>query len=163
MVKIRKANIDDLEQLLDCEKSVWESLQGLLSEEFLEEELKRYKSTEVKERTRRFMESPNSIVLVAEEKDQIVGFVEGSVRAGVSRLGIIGVRVEYRRRGIGHKLLEEFIKESIQKGAHKVYLWTPADLKYAIMFYINAGFVPEGFLRKHFYRMDMIILSRFLE
>lgn len=89
MVKIRKARIDDLEQLLDCEKSVWESLRGLLSEEFLKEELKKYKSTEVKERTRRFMKSPNSIVLVAEEKDQIVGFVEGVLEPGGSVVSVL--------------------------------------------------------------------------
>ncbi len=98
MVKVRNASVSDVEQLLDCEKAVWESLRGVLPDEFLEGELRRYGSAQARERTRRFLESPSSIVLVAEEEGRIVGFVEGSVAAGVSRLGVIGVREEYRRR-----------------------------------------------------------------
>jgi len=163
MVRIRRADVNDVEQLLDCERSVWESLRGVLPDEFLEGELRRYGSAEARERTRRFLESPSSIVLVAEEEGRIVGFAEGSVAAGVSRLGVIGVREEYRRRGIGLRPLEEFVKESKRRGAHKVYLWTPAALKPAIKLYVKAGFVPEGFLRKHFHGMDMIIYSKLLE
>ena len=162
MAKVRNASVDDLEQLLDCERSVWESLRGILPDDFLEEELRVYKSAKVKERKRRFLESPDSIGLVAEEKGQVVGFAEGTVGAGVSHLGIIGVRKEHRKRGIGSALLEEYIERSRQRGAHKVYLWTPKDLKPAIRLYIKVGFVPEGFLRKHVYGMDMIIYSKFL-
>jgi len=106
--------------------------------------LRRYKSAEVRERIKRFLERPSSIVLVAEEEGRIIGFAEGSVTAGVSRLGVIGVRREYRGRGIGLRLLEEFIKESKRRGAHKVHLWTPVALKPAIKLYVEAGFVPEG-------------------
>ena len=98
----------------------------------------------MRERIKRFLERPNSIVLVAEEEGRIIGFAEGSVTAGVSRLGVIGVRREYRGRGIGLRLLEEFIKESKRRGAHKVHLWTPVALKPAIKLYVEAGFVPEG-------------------
>jgi len=38
----------------------------------------------------------------------------------------------------------------------------PKDLKPAIRLYIKVGFVPEGFLRKHVYGMDIIIYSKFL-
>jgi len=124
VVKVRSASVDDLEQLLDCERSVWESLRGILPDDFLEEELRVYKSAKVKERKRRYLESPDSIALVAEEKGRVIGFAEVNVGAGVSHLGIIGVRKEHRKRGIGSALLEEHIVRSRQKGAHKVYLWT---------------------------------------
>ena len=163
MAKIMSASVEDLEQLLDCERSVWESFRGVLPDEFLEEELRRYGSGEVKESMMRFLKDPNAIALVAKEGERVVGFARGGVRAGISHLGVIGVRVEWRRKGIGFSLLEEYIERSKQKGAHKVCLLTSVNLEPAIKLYVKAGFVPEGFLRRHFYRMDMIFYSKFLE
>jgi len=164
MTKIRVATIDDLEQMMDCKKSVWESWRGILPD--AEERLAKYESSErekIKDRVRRFMENPDNIVLVAEEENQIVGFVEGNVWAGVSYIAFIGVRPEHRGRGIGTNLLKEYIRRSRERGAHKVYVWTQVDLKSAIKLYLSAGFVPEGFLRRHFYKKDMMIFSKLLE
>jgi len=74
----------------------------------------------------------------------------------------MGVTPTYRRKGIGRSLIEEYIKESKLKGAHKVILNTTPALKSAIRLYIELGFVPEGFLRKHAHEMDIIIYSKFL-
>lgn len=163
MVEIMNVGVEDLEQLLDCERSVWESFRGILPDEFLEEELRRFESEEVKESMMRFLKDPNAIVLVAKEEGQVVGFARGSVRAGVSHLGLIGVRVEWRKRGVGSSLLKEYIERSKQKRAHKVCLLTSVNLEPAIRLYVKAGFVPEGFLRRHYYGVDMIFYSKFLE
>lgn len=126
-------------------------LRGVRPDEFLEGELRRYESAEVRERTKGFLESPSSIVLVAGEEGRIVGFAEGSVAARVSRLGVIGVREEYRGRGIGYRLLEEFVRESKRRGTHKVYLWTPAALKPAIRLYV------EGHVGSHVAQVSVVI------
>lgn len=162
MARVRTVVLDDLERLLDCERSVLGSLRGILPDDFVEEELGRLEPGE-EEALKRFIEHPDSIVLIAEEEERVVGFALGNVRGGVGRLGFMGVRPEYRRRGIGSSLLEEYIERSRQRGAHKVWLWTQTALKPAIRLYVRAGFLPEGFLRRHSYGMDMVIYSKFLE
>jgi ribosomal protein S18 acetylase RimI-like enzyme len=74
----------------------------------------------------------------------------------------MGVTPNYRRKGIGRSLMEEYIKESKLKEAHKVSLNTTTTLKPAIRLYIELGFIPEGFLRKHARGTDIIIYSKFL-
>jgi hypothetical protein len=146
VVRVRDARVDDLDQVVDCQVSVFESFRGILPDSFVDGELKGLKSSEWRERFEKFLENPDTIALVAEEGGYILGVAYGNVRGGVSHLGFIGVKLEFRRRG-----------------AHKVSLWTVADLKDAVRLYVKKGFVPEGFMRKHNHKMDMIFYSYFLQ
>jgi len=104
------------------------------------------------------------IILIAEEGEKAIGLVAGRVREdGVGWIGFLGVKKEHRSKGVGSNLLDRFLEEAKKKNAHKVWLFTAPGLHLAIRLYVKAGFVPEGYMRRHSYGLDLIFYSKFLK
>lgn len=91
--------------------------------------------------------------LVAEVRDQVAGFVMGSVYLGefgipesIAYIDTIGVDPDFQRQGIGAYLLDEF-KTTVQKaGVSKVHTlvdWSDTDL---LGFFADRGFVAANTL-----------------
>lgn len=164
MANVRIAAAGDIQGLLNCHATVWESLRGVLPTSWIEDEIERLRETDVQDTVRRVMEDRMRITLVAEDEEEVVGFAMGrSDKSGLSWLSFMGVTPTYRRRGIGRELAQKFIEESRLRGAYKVSLNTAPELEPAVKLYVSMGFVPEGFLRRHRYGVDLIIYSIFLE
>jgi len=163
-MKIRKMRNQDIEDYIDCETRIWETLRDHLPEEYVDRNLNWIRRQGVREAWERVIDDPNWILLVAEEDDSLVGMVQGRVDwSRLSNLGFLGVDEGHRRRGIARSLMEKFIEESEKRGAAKITLDTAPTLKPAVKLYADMGFVPEGFLRRHRLGVDMIIYSKFLE
>jgi len=64
----------------------------------------------------------------------------------IGRLGM-GVRREWRRRGIGRRLLEECLRQAAQAGLEKVELEVYTDNEPALLLYKEFGFAEEGLRR----------------
>jgi len=110
------------------------------------------------------LQNKEVIYLLAEEDNEIIGLATGRVREdGVGMLGFLGVKKDCRRGGIGSKLLNKFMEEAKKRSAHKVWLFTSPNLHSAIRLYVKTGFVPEGYMRRHSYGLDLIVYSRFLD
>ncbi len=161
---IRRATPEDVEGIISCEMEVWLSLRGLLPPVVIEENLSFLSEPGAEEAVKSWLTDPRSIVFVASDRSGlVVGVARGECRfGGVAWLNFLCVRPRYRRRGIGSSLLSEFVEEARRRGMHKVSLYTSPLLKDAVKLYVSAGFIPEGFLRKHFYKMDLILYSLFL-
>jgi GNAT superfamily N-acetyltransferase len=100
---------------------------------------------------------------MAEEDKHIIGLATGMAREdGVGMLGFLGVRKEHRKTGVGSTLLKTFLEEARRRKAHKVWLFTSPNLHPAVRLYVENGFVPEGYMRRHSYGLDLIIYSKFL-
>jgi ribosomal protein S18 acetylase RimI-like enzyme len=89
---------------------------------------------------------------VALKDEDVVGWcdislmwLEGFTHCG--RLGI-GVRKDYRRRGIGKRLIERTIARAKEKGLERIELEVFASNRPAIRFFERVGFVMEGVKRK---------------
>ncbi|MEM3727740.1 MAG: GNAT family N-acetyltransferase [Candidatus Bathyarchaeia archaeon] len=162
MLKVLPASTKDVDKLMGCLIDVWKSLNEYLPSLAVNSELEELLKPEARERLRQQMEDKSMIFLVAYENGEVVGIAQGRVHTGVALLGFLGVRKEYRGRKVGESLLERFIEEARIRGAQKVWLYTSTRLLPAIRLYIKKGFVPEGFLRKHFHGLDLIIYSKFL-
>jgi len=162
MLKIRPALMEDAEKLVECYIEIWESLSEYLPSSAINPELEELFKPEAKERLKQQIHDVNTIFLVADEDGEIIGLVQGRTYADVSHLGFLGVRKAYRGRGIGEGLLNRFIEEVRNRGCRKVWLYTSPRLLPAVRLYVKRGFVPEGFLRKHFHGLDFIIYSKFL-
>jgi len=161
---VRRATEHDVPGIVDCELEVWASLKDLLPEPLVSESIRYLKTPSAEADMLRRVLDPNRVVLVADLKGKIVGVARGGRReGGVFWLGFLGVRPGYRRRGIGSALLDAFIEEAKRSGAHKLCLYTSPVLIDAVKLYVSRGFVPEGLLRKHYYGMDLIHYSLFLE
>lgn len=163
MRKVRFATVNEFEKLLKCYLEVFESLHEVLPSSFVDPELESIRTSEGLERFKQVIESKDGIFLIAEENDEIIGLARGRAYAGVCNLGFLGVKSEHRGKRVGASLLNEFIEEARKRKAHKIWLYTSPSLLPAIRLYVGSGFVPEGFLRKHTYGVDLIIYSKFLE
>lgn len=161
-MSIRKATARDIQGLLVCQASVWESLRGVLPTPWIEDEIERCHQPDVKDILRKIITDQTRITLVAEENNAIVGFALGRTdKGGLSWLSFMGVSPTHRRQGIGRKLVQAYLTESKIKGAQKVSLNTAPELKTAVKLYVDMGFVPEGLMKRHRYGVDLIVLADF--
>lgn len=138
-VKIRRAGLEDLDGIVECQLAVWRSIEGLIPGNMWKK-VKRMDSEEHRKRLRNTLSEERTAILLAEVEGKVVGTVHGSLRGGVFHLGFLGVKPGYRRRGIGLKLLKSIVDEAKRMGAHKVSLYTVPTLKEAIRLYVKEGF-----------------------
>jgi len=98
----------------------------------------------------------DSIFLVAETPSgEAIGFIVGRVVPGenersISEIYNTAVIGQFRRSGIGSKLLSRFVQLSVRQGAHEVVLEVRSQNTTAQNFYVSQGFQPCG-ERKGFY------------
>jgi len=164
MVDVRLASLNDLDRLLECEIAIWESLRGLLKDSFVDPNINWLRRPDVIERRKTAFQSADAVFCVAEKDNELVGVAIGrAYEDGVAILGFFGVKPPHRGKGVGFNLLSRFIEEAEKRKAHKVWLMTAPSLQQAIRLYVRAGFVPEGYLRKHSHGQDLIIYSKFLD
>jgi len=160
---IRDAREDDLQGFIECYSKIWESLRGILPDQYVEEVLEEAGEPELSERILAAISDPARIMLVAEEDGKIVGLAQGRTNVGgYSWLGFMGVSPDHRRRGTARGILQEFIQRSREAGCTKVSLNTAPSLKPAIKLYADSGFIPEGYMRNHMHGLDLIFYSLFL-
>ncbi|MEM3539255.1 MAG: ribosomal protein S18-alanine N-acetyltransferase [Nitrososphaerales archaeon] len=99
---------------------------------------------------------------VAEENNQILGYVISSVRENKGTLVSIAVLPEYRRKGIGSKLMEESLNYLSKKVDH-VELQVRVSNFEAINFYKKFGFKETGFIPNYYIDgEDALIMSKYI-
>ena len=87
---------------------------------------------------------PNGF-LVAEEMGRIVGFLFGIMSSeSECRVLMLAVKKEYRNKGVGSLLLNNFIREGAMRGVHLVSLEVRSSNLSAIRFYQRFGFMLTG-------------------
>ncbi len=161
---VRDARDDDVRGFIECYLKIWESLRGILPDEYVEEVIEETGQPELADKVRAGIADPERIILVAEEGREIVGLAQGRTnRGGYSWLGFMGVSPDHRRGGVGRGLLNEFIRQSRESECTKVSLDTAPCLKPAIKLYTEMGFIPEGYMRNHMHGLDLIFYSLFLK
>jgi len=164
MAQIRFATAEDLGRLSDCEAGIWESLREWLPDSFVSPNVNYIQRAEYLQNWQQMLQNKEVIYLLAEEDREIIGLATGRVREdGVGMLGFLGVKKDCRKEGVGAKLLNKFLEEAKKRSAHKVWLFTSPNLHSAIRLYVKTGFVPEGYMRRHSYGLDLIVYSKFLD
>ena len=110
------------------------------------------------------LETENRFCFVAEDGGRIVGLASGMWYgdAGMGRLGTLGVHPEYQRRGIGRALLNRAVEFCESKGCHKITLYTLPVLMPAVNLYMRTGFAPEAYLRREWWGVDFLKMSKWL-
>ncbi len=119
---IRKFNLKDLDKVLEIEKLSFpkDAYTGLLFKEF-------YKF---------FPEG----FFVAESEGKILGYIFGYIYGNVGEIVSISVHPDYRRLGIGSKLMETLISLFKNKEGKKCLLHVRVSNVIAIEFYKKLGF-----------------------
>jgi ribosomal protein S18 acetylase RimI-like enzyme len=161
---IRKMEKEDIEDSIRLSRTVrkktWEKYEKeVYSKELLEEELKLYSY----ETFLKFIRDEKRYGFVAKEEDKVLGLAIGRLdQGGLSDLSWICTSLEVQGKGIGKKLIDKVIEYSRKKGCHKLFAYTTPHLVSTVGFYLASGFVPEAYLRKHWYKLDFLIMSKWL-
>ncbi len=81
--------------------------------------------------------------LIAEEDGQVVGFLLGFVAPTTPPTGyvhLVGIHPEYRRRGVGQRLYEEFTSRCRTAGAQRLKAMTTVGNEGSVAFHRALGF-----------------------
>lgn len=113
-------------------------------------------------------EVPNNFQLVAEEDGKIIGFTLGLIIRGNDTIGglcllsWICVHPTHQQKGIGEELLKQVENHCRKQRCHKITLYTLPVLKPAVNLYFKLGFVPEAYLRKEWWEVDFLKMSKWM-
>jgi GNAT superfamily N-acetyltransferase len=104
-------------------------------------------------RQRELLQDPNQFFFVAEDKNKIIGMATGHVGErdeavvyAIERIGFIDeicIHPDYRKSGVGRKLIDILLKELYRQGIDFVGVGV-AFKNPAFHFYKTLGFTPEG-------------------
>ena len=147
-MKIREAVKDDSAQL----KNLF--LEDQKYTRRFDEELVVNKQTkeEMEREVNRIFKEPKHKIFVAEEEEEVVGFIIPRFSPGITRSGWITnifVSKSFRGRGIGSRLMKKGIDWLKKRGAKKVELTTYGVNQKALSFYRKFNFKkqPTNFVR----------------
>ena len=79
-----------------------------------------------------------------------VGFSLQRIVAGDGELLLLAVDPKYRRRGVGRRLLQQFLEQARHEGTSRVHLEV-RDGNPAVVMYRHAGFKAVGRRRKYYH------------
>lgn len=142
MIKIRKFLLSDLPEVMEIEKV---SFPQPWPETYLK---KLYK-----ERVQDF--------LVAEVSRKVVGYILGYVKPDKSgSIKTLAVAPDYRRQGIGKKLVNFIIQKLKKKGIKEIFLHTRIKNRVASSFYKKLGFRTIKIIKRYFQNGEDAYLMR---
>lgn len=105
-------------------------------------------------------ESNGSYWTVKNASEEVVGFGFGRVNGGVGFLHWMGVRPDYRKQGVGTKILETMLQDFAFRGCHKAELFTYERNERLQRFYEGRGFKQAARLIQHYYKLDEVHMIR---
>jgi len=149
-IQISKGQFEQVRRLLIESRLLKRESFEAVFKEFTDEKLAEYLTEESK------------IGLFAIENGRIVGFLLGEDEDSVGYLTWLVLDKIQRGKGIGSKLtcaFEEWLKE---RGITKVYADVSPDNSSTLHFYEKNGFIKEAYLKKHWYKEDCFIYSKFI-
>ncbi|MEA1993060.1 MAG: GNAT family N-acetyltransferase [Euryarchaeota archaeon] len=161
---IREAKTEDVAEIVNCVHSVmketWERYEkGYYPKDAIAFDIEHFDRKKVENA----VASDNSFLFL-DENESITGVIHGMVY-GESGFGLIhwlGVEFEHRQEGIGTQLLERVFTFCSNHEIHKISLYTLPVLRPAINLYLKTGFVPEAYLKKQWWGVDFVFMSKWL-
>jgi ribosomal protein S18 acetylase RimI-like enzyme len=169
MVVVRNMRVEDAETVskvvLETTQEAWDHYErDYYPRKALEFDLSRH----VPEEYAKGVQEPNEFHFVAEEEGKVVGAASGNIlrgtekEGGLARLESICVHPTHQGRGIGRALLNRVVEYSKEQKCHKITLYTLPVLIPSLNLYFKLGFVPEAYLRKEWWGVDFIKMSKWL-
>lgn len=90
------------------------------------------------------------VVLVAEERGKVAGFLVAHEIAGEWELENIAVAARTRRRGIGRDLVTRLLETAVQRGIRAIHLEVRGQNRAARRLYETLGFIQSGIRRGYY-------------
>lgn len=108
------------------------------------------------------LHNPLSLWIIAEDNGQVAGYVGSQSVLGEADMMNLAVVPEFRRQGVGRKLVQKLVEELKLRGTHILLLEVRASNEPAISLYEELGFVQVG-RRPNYYvhpKEDALILRK---
>ena len=107
------------------------------------------------------MKRAGSFTLIAEDDEQILGFIVAECRRKNGHIITIDVIAEARRTGVGSSLLDAAEKHLLQAGVATVALETPVNNAAAIRFYKQKGYFVEKTAAGYYSgQLDALVMTK---
>jgi L-amino acid N-acyltransferase YncA len=144
-MKIRKALLSDVEQIAYVHINCWRtSYRTIVPDEFLDKKLSLERSMKNWENT--LKNYSDSIFLVVENySGKVIGFCSGGKNREIEKtpqfvgeLMAIYILEKYQKKGVGTKLVKEFVNELLDKDIHNMIICALEKSEYKI-FYEKLG------------------------
>ncbi|GAC1389188.1 MAG: hypothetical protein NVSMB31_04810 [Vulcanimicrobiaceae bacterium] len=99
--------------------------------------------------------------VAAKEGDTIVGAARVRIAASLAHIEGVVVRPEYRRHGVGRRLLEQLEEISNYYNCHKMTIEVPHHSA-AQTYFERCGYKEEAVLPQHTWKIDHAVMRKFL-
>jgi ribosomal protein S18 acetylase RimI-like enzyme len=96
-----------------------------------------------------------------DDEGNVIGELGISLTSHVAHIKTLIVKKELRNKGIGEALIKKAEELAKEFDCHKIFLETGSTWK-ARSFYEKLGYKKTGELKKHFFKKDFWIYSKFL-
>lgn len=169
MVTIRRMSFEDVEETIGVVVASFEDSWNRYERNYYPRKALDFDlSKATPDNFRKRIQEPNDFLFVVEENERIVGGAFGGIlrgdekEGGLALLGTICVHPLHQRKGSGEALLNHVLEYCKQQKCHKITLNTLAVLIPAMNLYLKLGFVPEAYLRKEWWGVDFLKMSKWL-
>ncbi|WP_281890202.1 GNAT family N-acetyltransferase [Paenibacillus sp. YYML68] len=89
----------------------------------------------------------SELILVAEENEEIVGVVVGTIDKEKAYFYRIAVGQDHQRRGIGQALIEALRQRFVGRKVHRIMVTVDTHNEVVLPVYEKAGYQPDDFSR----------------
>jgi ribosomal-protein-alanine N-acetyltransferase len=108
-----------------------------------------------------YMKRPGSFTLVAQQEEQVLGFIVAESRRKTGHIITIDVVAKVRREGIGSTLLDAAEEQLLRAGSVVVALETPVNNDAAIRFYKRKGYFVEKTVAGYYSnQLDALVMTK---
>lgn len=108
------------------------------------------------------LKSESCIYTIIEENEAPCGYALGSIICGEAELYRIAVSDNFRRRGLGERLLSAFIEKCREREGEKIFLEVRSRNAPAISLYKKAGFEEISVRKGYYVDDDAVIFAKIL-
>lgn len=127
------------------------------SKEAKSKEIKKYSPAAIKDY---FSDKKYYTCLVAEEKNELVGFVIGRNEDGVFWPDWLGIEKSMRQKGIAKELMAKLESKLADKSVHKVWCDTRTNNKESNRLLLRLGYKKLGKFRNGWHKQDFFLWEK---
>lgn len=115
---------------------------------------------------RYFLALSSAECLVAQEEDDIAGFILSELDGPLAHIITLDVAEPHRRSGVGSLLLDAAENNLFAQGVRTVFLETAVDNHAAVKFWSRHGYIVKGILKRYYlkridgYAMRKTLITR---
>ena len=169
MVAVRRMSLEDVDAVASVTVASFEDSWNRYEKNYYPRKALEFDfSLWTPENYKKRIQESNDFLFVVEENGKIAGVATGKMLRGEERegglalLSTICVHPLHQRKGSGAALLNHVLEYCEQQKCHKITLYTLPVLVPALHLYLKLGFVPEAYLRKEWWGIDFLKMSKWL-